>query len=427
MYFKKIEVKDFGGINNHAPVVIELGKKAIVDVTGDAGAGKSSFLNAILVATGNLSKDNSKFVNNDTNNLELDIDFVGKDKLNYHLRATKSQFKLTYEGENLPEPVTKLKELIGVVGVSPMDIKNKPLKEQMKWIASYANIDEASFEKKMDKIKADIKTAQESRAIANREYKALKITLEESDLYNNWEASEKKYAKKTDISKLSEELKAAGDASDKLLQAETKLKSYKETETSLIKQIAELQARLEQTQEAITKGEKFVSDNKDAKKKYDEVRLRYDDSAKEAVQYDRWQQIKQKKANMDEFETLSQTADAKEKELLQKKKELQWEILPDIKNVDFVLEDVVEDGKSYKEGMYWDGKSTAQMSETEWWNVVMKIWEKFKVKVIVIDNFQSLGSQAVDTLNKLHKNGATIFAAEMKRGQKELIIDTNIS
>lgn len=431
MHFNKVKVTDFGGINNGAPVIIDLGSKAWVTAGGDNGAGKTSLLKAILVSVGALSKDNKAFINNDSDNLEIDTNFVGNDRLTYDVRVTKSQFKLMYEGENLPEPISKLKELIGVVGVSPMEIKEKPLKDQIKWIASYSNIDEALFEKKMNKIKNDLKVAREARASANKSFKGLTEILNDNPLFTNWEKSEKKYAKKIDITKLSKELTDAGLASDKYLQAETKLKGLKESKPKLEQRIEDLKAQLlaaetelTQLDTSIANGNKYLDENKNAKKNYDEVKARYDASASEAVQYDRWQDVLRKKKEMDEYETLSQRADATEKKLLQEQKELQWEILPDIKNVEFVLEDYHEDGKIVKEGMYWDGKSTAQMSETEWWDIVMKIWEKFKVKLIVIDNFQSLGSMAVKTLERLHKAGATIFAGEMKRGVKELVIET---
>ena len=63
------------------------------------------------------------------------------------------------------------------------------------------------------------------------------------------------------------------------------------------------------------------------------------------------------------------------------------------------------------------------MSETEWWAICMEVWKKNKVKVVVIDNLQSLGTLAVENLTKLAKEGCYIFAAEMERGVKELIIE----
>lgn len=104
-------------------------------------------------------------------------------------------------------------------------------------------------------------------------------------------------------------------------------------------------------------------------------------------------------------------------------KELQAEILPDIKGVDMVMEDTHEDGVAVKEGLYWNGRNVAQMSETEWWDIVLMIWRKYKVKIIVIDNYSNLGSSAVEILEKLSKDGCYILAAEMNREQKTLQID----
>jgi thymidine kinase len=76
-----------------------------------------------------------------------------------------------------------------------------------------------------------------------------------------------------------------------------------------------------------------------------------------------------------------------------------------------------------KEGLYWNGKNVAQLSESQWWSIVLSIWRKYKVKIVVIDNFQSLGSSAVELLEKLSKDGAYILCAEMNREQKSLQIN----
>src|SRR5580765_3919755 len=129
MKLKKLEVNSFSGINPNSPVVIDFSDTKWVKASGDMGVGKTSLLNALLVACGNLShtgKEGKNFINNETEKIDINFDFVGNDRCNYSVRCTKSSFTLTYDGEVVSEPITKMKELLGVVGVSPMEIKNKP-------------------------------------------------------------------------------------------------------------------------------------------------------------------------------------------------------------------------------------------------------------------------------------------------------------
>lgn len=425
MKLKKLEVNSFGGINPDSPVVIDFTNSKFVTVEGDMGVGKTSLLNSLLVACGQLSKDSNdkQFVNNDTGKIDLNFSFVGKDRLSYEVRCTKSSFQLSYEGNSVPEPITKMKELLGIVGVSPMEIKNKPLKEIVRWLSSYSNKSAEEFEGQLLKCKTNIKLARDTRASANKSLKALNEFLNEEPMFINWEESEKKYKKEINLKEISSQLDVAGKKSDKLLQAESKLKQLNERRESIDEQISRLMKEAEDIDKSIELGVKFVAENKGAKKEYDDVKNKYDNAAQDSINYNKWQEIKRKKKEKDEFETISQSADSKEKEILQSLKELQAEILPDIKGVELVTEDTHEDGVMKKEGLYLGGKNVSQLSESEWWNLVIQIWRKYKVKIVVIDNFQSLGSSAIDILNKLNNDGCYILAAQMNREQKTLQIN----
>lgn len=431
MKLNKLEVNAFGGINPNSPVIIDFTAGKFAKLDGDNGVGKTSVINSLLVACGHLSKDNKNFVNNESGKIDINFQFVGKDRLTYDVRCTKSSFTLSYEGERVPEPISKMKELLGVVGVSPMEVKSSKLQVIIKWLASYSNKSPEEFENAAFQLKTGINQAKDVRAQANKSYKAIVEYLNEEPLFLNWADSEKKYAKPVDMEKLSKDLKTAGDASDKIIRGEEKLKGYKEQKPVLEKEIEELRQKLAAKElelttleKSIETGQKFVDEGKVVKKKYDEVKLLYDNAHKEVVNYNKWQEVLKKKEERDGYETISQQADAKEKQLVKEMSELQAEILPDIKGVELVLEDTHEEGgEMKKEGLYWNGRNVAQMSETEWWDIVLLIWRKYKVKVVVIDNFQSLGSDAVTILQKLSKDGCYILAAEMNREQKTLQID----
>ena len=426
MKLKQLKVTDFAAINNSAPVVFDFTQSKFVKLKGDEGLSKTNLINSLLMACGMLgapdSKENKKFINDDTGKLELDMDFTGTDKYDYSVRCTKSVFSLTYAGENIPEPLTKIKQLLGVVGISPMEIKTKPLKEIVKWLSSYSNKSAEEFEAQMDKFKISIKSARESRAMANKSAKALNEFLVNEDLYINWEESEVKFAKDVDLKELSGKLDAAGKKSDKYIQSEGKVRAQIDRKEVLVKQIADLQKELLTVGENIAIGTEWLEKNKTVKKDYDDIRKEYDNAAAKSIQYNKWQEVKRKAKDKDEYETLSQRSDAQEKELLQRVKELQAEIIPDLKGLELVMEDTHEDGVMKKEGLYFEGKSVTKLSESQWWSVVLSIWRKYKVKTVVIDNYQSLGSGAVAILEKLANDGAYILVAEMDRKKKSLEI-----
>lgn len=422
MKLKRIEVNAFGGIHPESPVIIDFTQSNLVIARGDFGLCKTTLLNALLVACGHLSKENKDFVNDESGKIDINFSFIGKDRCAYEVRCTKSAFTLKYDGIAVSEPINKMKELLGVAGTSPMEMKFKPLKDIVKWLASYSNKNPDGFEGQLKKYKDNIKKASTARADANRAVKGLKEYLTAEPMYNNWEESEAKYIKPQDIKDLSTELETAREKSDNLTKAETKLTQYKSRQTEIEQQITLLNKELSETIHKINIGETYVVDNKSASEDYTAVKKRYDNVVQETIDYNKWQSIKVKKAELDEFETMSQKADATEKGLLQELKELQAEILPDVKNVELVVEDTHEDGKEKKEGLYVDGKNVAKLSETEWVSFVFMVWRKFKVKVIVLDNVATLGSKGIELLQKLAKDGAYILATEMDREQKTLEI-----
>lgn len=417
MKLKKLEVKDFGGINGSSPIIIDFGESKFVKVSGENGKGKTSLLNALLVALGYLSKDNKDFVNRDSGKIDIDFEFVGNDRKTYRCRVTKSQFKLEYEGENLPEPITKIKELLGIPGVSPMEIKNKPLKEIVKWLAAYTRRGAEDYEKQLQKHKNSIKEAASTRAAANKQFKALQATIGEFVEEIPWKNNEAKYGAKKDIKALSEKLDEAGKRSDRLIQAETRLKELKVRRQQLLAELTDVNAKIQS-------GEGFVSKMQPVKAEYDAIRIEYNQAAEYSAKYEWWKSIKRQKSEMDEFETIAQRADAAEKAAKEEVKLLQAEIIPDSKNIEIVLEDEYENGKLIKpEGFYINDVNSSQCSKGEWIKAIISILRKNKTKILILDDFESLGSEGRDLVEKLHRDGCFILAAEVVVGKKELTID----
>lgn len=433
MKLGQLQVNHGGKFSPESPLLVDFTQSKRVNEKGDNGTGKTTAMELLLVAIGQLSGKEiyDKLVNAYTNKLEIELPFVGTDRLSYISKVTKSGLKLIYEGESLPSPLTKLKQLIGVAGVSPMEIKNRPVGEIIKWLASYSKKSPEEYEELMAKAKVKIRDARNNRAASNRVVKSLREYLQSEELYNKWEESEKKYAKSVDIKDLSKKLDEAGKKSDKYIRAEEKLKQLNADRPEIVSEIEALKIELAakekelvELDDSIEKGKKYIDENKADKKEYDVVKKQYDEAAGEVIKFNKWQEIQTKKKEMDSEETKAQKYDADEKEMLAKVAEAQAEILPTIKGLQLVLEDTHEDGGEVKkEGLYLGKINTAKMSETEWWDIVMQIWIKNKVKLVVIDNAQSLGSNAMARLDQLEKIGCYIFTAEMARETKVLEIE----
>lgn len=412
----KLDVNAFKGISPESPVVVDFSKSRWVTLEGDQAVGKTSLLEALLVACGHLSKENKDFINADSGKIDIDLEFTGNDRKLYHVRVTRSQFKLTYEGEALDEPIAKLKKLLGIPAANIMTMKFAPLKDKVKFLASYTKRGADEYAAELKKLKDGTKRWKTARADANRGFKAIKEVLENDDMYVGWEQSEAKYGKKTSLETISKKLDEAGKRSDNLIKAKEKVKGLKIREKELLEQLAQVQGDL-------AKGEKYIDDNKTAESEYTQIRADYDQAAKSAANYEKWQEIKRKKAEMDEFSDLAIKADGEEKDLLEQIKQLQAEILPDVRGVELVLEDEYLDGKLVREeDIYKDGVSAAKMSESEWTGVVLSIIKKNKCPLMVLDNANSLGSGFMKTLEQFHKDGGYVFAAQMNRETKELNI-----
>mgnify|MGYP001338958012 CR=1 FL=1 len=422
MRLNLFKVANGGLYGEENPLEVDFGKSKKVSLSGDSGSGKTTALECFKLILGAIDADKKvieALVNKDSGKLEVEQTFVGKDRKNYSIKLTKSQFYVRQEGSTKDEPQPKsfLKEHLGHIAVDPMAIKNASIDEVIKWLAKYSK--ENEFEAKINKAKDKAKGYAAARAEANKYAKAKRQLLEEAGymvkgeiVESKWVAAENKYAKKKDVKELSEKLDEAGKRSDRLIQAETKLKQLKTREEQLMAELAQVQAD-------IKKGEKFVEENKDAKKQYDAIRADYDNAAQFAADYQAWQTIKSAKADLDEYESVAQLADSNEKAAIKEKTELLWEILPDSRGIELVLEDEYEDGKLIrKAGFYMNGFSSRQLSATEYLVAVVKILEKLGTRILILDDVATYGTPFIQLLEQLTKRGWYVLYSEMSRGQE---------
>lgn len=434
MKLKEFKVNSGGKFNPNAPVVIDFSQSKLVSATGDQGTGKTTLLELFLMACGQLGGEKviEQLKNKDNDKIDIELSFVGNDRATYEVKVTKSQFKLIRDGEELKSPKDLLKSLLGVVGVSPMEIKNGSIDEIVKWLSSYSTRSAEEFEKDMVKLKEGIKKAKSGRAAANKEAKGIRVYLnnegyadEKGELIEKaWTAAEKEYSEKPDIDELSRKLTAAGNKSDKFVENQTKTDAQRQRKAQIEAELKRLNKELDEVGNNISLGEKWLKANENAKKEYDTIKKQYDTSAQNLAAYNKWQEVQTKKADLDGYEDMAQKADAKEKEFLKEQQELQWEVIPDIKDVEILLEDTHEDeGEQRKAGFYYKGLNSRQLSASEWFGLILQIWKKNKIKVMVLDDASTLGSKFMDTLDKLVKDGCYVLMTEMARNQQSLEID----
>ena len=282
MKLNLFKVTNGGKFNEEAPLEVDFSNGKKVGLSGDSGQGKTTALDCFKLILGAITADKeliNALVNKDSGKLDIEQTFVGNDRKTYVAKMTRSQFYVRQDGskDDIPQPKSFIQEHLGHVAVDPMAIKNASIDEVIKWLAKYSK--ENEFEAKINKAKDKAKGYAAARAEANKYAKAKRQILEESGymvkgeiVESKWVAAENKYAKKKDVKELSEKLDEAGKRSDRLIQAETKLKQLKTREEQLMAELAQVQAD-------IKKGEKFVEENKDAKKQYDAIRADYDNAA----------------------------------------------------------------------------------------------------------------------------------------------------
>ena len=436
MKLKLFRINEGGLYSGENPLEVDFTKSKKVGLTGDSEVGKTTglvcfkLILAALVADQEMIDD---LINKISGKLDIEHLFRADNGIDYVARMTKSQYYLREEGstKDIPEPKKRMLELVGRVVCNPIEWKDLEVDELLKRLAVFSKQGADAYAKKMAANKEGRKLATDGRAAANKAGKARREMLIEAGymgisgdiLEKPWVEAEKRYASKLDVKALSEKLTRAGNKSDKFIENEIKVQGQRERKKQIDAQIAALQKELTQVDENIQVGEKWLKENENVKKDYDAVKKEYDNAARFAADYEAWQTVLRHKAELDEYETIAQKADAKEKELLKEKKELEWEVIPDCRSISIVLEDEYEDGKLIRKAGYYEGEfNSRQMSATQFLTSVLKPLRKLGVKILVLDDVSTYGSPLMAEFEKLSREGWYILYAEQKRGQ-ELTIE----
>lgn len=411
-------IKEGGKFTGEKGLVVKFSEYQSATLLGDNKEGKSTALGLLSVLLGRSVKqvEIDALVNKFSGKLDATMKFKGKSGQSFEVTRTKSQYYLRLEGDkkDISSPQATIIEELGHCAYNPHKNQLKPIGELVKYLVPFSNTKPEDYEKGDKRLKEAVEKWEKVRADANREAKGRIVTLSNAGfatdkgeiIESKWVAAEKQYAAPLDLKKLSATLDAAGKKSDLLLQAETKRKDLKAREERLLEELAEVQKKLKVA-------DKYIDENKEAKKEYDSVKKQYDEAAQFDREYQKWEAIKTAKTELDEYESAAQLADSKAKAAAADRKELQLSVIPECKGLAFQL----EDEPNRPAGFYVDGFNAIQMSGTEYLVAILKILRKLKCRVLILDGTADFGSDFTQILEQLKKEGWYILMSEMSRGQ----------
>lgn len=473
--FISLKPESFAAFNRKMDMLFVLQDKDNPDtkavmVTGDQGLGKTSLMASIIYGLSGMKPENA--TNSIDKDEKLELVFKNDPDSTYITRATKTGFTLTkvddktQTSSKINAPKDALRRIVGPLGISPMDLKNKTGAQQLKWVRDLANISEAAKKLEAD-TKEKRKTAFKERTVINRTLKQVKDQLLNQTNYFKFEEKQllpqESYTKHLDyysqnIEVRAREVMAASEETNKLnneyqihhnnLNGVSGYAAQKQRNDDRIKslqqQIAEIDAANKEIDEKSEQSRKFVEENKDI-----ESRLK---AVTERVQ--KLGEHKANKLNFDRIRAAYQDYLSNEESLIivqktmdeydQKLKEFIAAITPEIEGLEVCVPSEVDveseeqvyrennpeltesEVKEYvlgledekREGIFFNGHAVAELSESELWDLAIQFWGGQGVKVIFIENVTSLGSGAVDRINKFIESGGQAFCTAMDRDVK---------
>lgn len=441
LHLKQFEAKDFMGISGDSPIVIDFSKarknQKVVRLSGDQGTGKTSTITALMYLMGaafNIDAKNFKNIKDDKIDLSLDFEY---EKEKYQVSASsnrivlKKYFKEADKFISVNEPKTVLRQIFGSLGVSPMFLKEISGKKQIQYFKDTFG-DDPKINEKEEKIAAQIKKIFEDRRESNRAIKTIQGSLELEPMYQNYEVSQQAFAKpisgekeKARLEELGKKKQEYDKAKNGLDQLAANEKASKQRIVDLEQELAAEKKVLAQIQERIESGKKYIASSNGIVSEFEAANQAWLNIGETLAKQTKWRQILAQEKTLNELVEESTTADGKLDELRKELLELTQKYLPKIKGLEVKVKTGIDDEE---EGVCYQGKTLAQLSESELWGLMELIWAQKDVRFVFCENVNSLGSNAIAQLNDLAKSGAVIFATEMQRSknQMEISLETKL-
>lgn len=441
LHLIEFEANSFAGIDKEQPVIIHFKNKPVTLLRGDQGTNKSSTLNALMSVMGAVFNFETKnFVNkkDDTIDVKLKFNHKGTDYevMQSGNRVTLKRFykesnKWIAEGS----PKETLREIFGNLGVSPMFLKDLPGKKQIEWFKETFGATE-DVSKKEKKLQADLEKIFAQRRDLNRAIKETDGALKSNVLYKNYEKNQAKFAKHLSADKEKEKLETLRTKKENFDKVKNGFEHLKKDRVNHLTRIEQLQVQIDAETRALTAVEKRIADGEAYIKasngietEFSEANEAYLNISKTIAEQTQWKDVLKKEKELDEMEQTVVLATDQIVQLRVAILELTSTYLPKIKGLEIRTKGFSIDNGDEDEGIFYQDKSLAQLSESELWDLFLLIWEKMEVYFVFCENISSLGSQAVQTLNRLAKEKkAQIFASEVdrKKDTMEISFETKI-
>lgn len=432
-----------------------------VQAEGDQEVGKTSFVNLLQEATGNLLPPNA--INSIYDDKKFSFRTYGLDGFLYHIRGTKSTYTIerieTDEETGKPilneknkeirlevkSPKSAIHKITGTAGVSPLWLMNENGADQIKWLRGFYTLETEVLKQELD-TKTEYETSYKARTKAGNESKRYRTLVNDCDYKNDREKWDK-YFTETNFDDIEQQFKDAQLKYTEYQKAENGIASLKEVHLlnaksfvdtadanirAIEEQIKALQLKLTEEhnlkaqkveavnaiEKRIADGEKWIADNESVKTTYENM----NNKIKEATEFNTNRKTynemleNEKQANHfdSEYERLTHRID----ELAEVKKKLISMFSPTIEG----FEVCVPDEEDKREGLYYHKKPLNQLAESELWELFTQLWAALNVRMVFVENISGLGSGAIAKFNEFITNGGYVFATLMNRSEKNLKI-----
>ena len=450
LVLRNIKINSFAGISKKDPIIISFPDGyRFLKAEGDQGTCKTSTIEALKSLLGANIAPNA--INNEDNDKNALSRFVGRDGLLYQTKITKTTFTLENivtddNGEPIldkgkertreeKKPKSLIKQLIGPIGIGPMELKNMDSASQVVWLQSHSTKDEAEIKAKQDEISAKAKTAYDIRTNVNRDIKKLDAVINTSDYFVNKEDWNQKFNAIGSKEQLNKDFEDKKEVADKYIRAEERLKTVQNEYDTIGIEVMAINSEIQRLQDALKEkalrsdtlmqsieiGKKYLNDNKSVAEEQATITEKLKEIAEleiKKVSFDQVQEYVKERGQLVEDKATLTTAYKSASD------ELNTYLKSFVPNVEG-LEIKVPTEEDTREGLYFRDKTIDQLCESELWEMCLMIWNSFEVSVVFVEHLGELGSNAIERLNWFVENGGYVFATEMDRAEKNIKITVN--
>lgn len=460
----------FGGIRPDMNFVFHLSDGPVAQFKGDQGLCKTSLLNCMIFLLGGDEAVNSihRSLKDMKELKQKAASITFKDLRNpnttYEVRVTKTMYSVKKIELTDGSPVTSLvqspkdfiRNLFGPIGVSPMILKEKDGKAQIEWLRSLFRLTAEQLKMETD-IKEKLKAKFTLRTAVNNSIKSLYKEVADTPYYE-WDKHNTCFIptlkRNVDLNNIKENLKSEQEIKEKMQIAQDRLREkdkyqnaadqLKIDKTNLENEIEDLQKKLELKKDDLLKLESRIEKGTEILTKYETAQDDFEKVQKQMLDIG---DLKVTKTKVEDADLKATSYDSKVAEkinivssiddLKTLMKKFVETFTPKIEGLKIVVNDGLDKSDDENtaasqnevvlpEGMYYNDRSMAELSESEIWSLWALISRSLNIRFLFIENGQNLGTAAAETINNFIKDGhGCVYYTTMLRGQKELQFTIN--